>query len=979
MRFSQREENLLVVEEPQWLAWLHGRRPKVLVLGEDGMEVGGERCAFADFLGVEEQATWFMPRCLGGGRLSLNFLICGEVQHRGHLVRAMDSARIARALQCATERFLAKRLANIEATISILVDAVDAVYRSDRYVRHSQATGLVRDHGAGFRPVFQMLALIEKHPLLPPGSKVKLSELRESLRQRKPCFDETEAYRSRHNDAYMAHARVAEAEYFRTVESSPLTDAQVDASLTFEDATLVVAAAGSGKSSCIVGKIGFALKTGLFNDGQILALAYNKDAAKSLAKRLENKLENAIGRKVRVASRTFHSFGLATLIEEKGPGYEPKVLKEEGDEEGRLLKDTITHLLETSDAFKQVLAEWLLLCPYDDPEPMGGSGDLDECARRYENCCRERIRAKRAPGRKVWDPTIPTLRDGMYVRSLEERAIANWLFLRGVNFEYEVPDWEGGKRLGLTGRRPYIPDFTYEWTERLSDGTTRPVRVVHEHFALDVQGHAPEWMGGAMYAKHAQSKRSMFAKWCREPIGKQGRVVFFETTSAQMKDGSIWTHLERSLRASGLKIAEPSSALYEKAISGFRETKELEKLVVDFVLRFKDSGLTEADVAKEARQQPYPQRAIAFLRVALAVFRGYQVALKRTGKIDYADMLRDAVAALRDGRIQTPYRFVLVDEFQDISRLRADLVKAVLDQAPETSMVFCVGDDWQTINRFAGSDVGIFTGIGAHFSRHVQKIELPMTFRCADGIAKVSRELVLKNPSQLKKPVDAFAAKLPRCVRVVLHEGSEEGRGRSVMAELDRIGVEAKSLSIAKPSVQLLMRTTAETTAPRGLESEDVIESMKRRYSKALDIKVQSIHGSKGLEADFVIVAGLESGFRGFPDERYPEPLLDMVLPRLSDLNEEERRLLYVAMTRARHQVTLLADAQAPSEYIQELVLLAPRYATSIECLGDVSARNACPQCKVGSLTLHPRGRSLNCTRTVRCGYRAKVSTERRH
>ena len=133
-----------------------------------------------------------------------------------------------------------------------------------------------------------------------------------------------------------------------------------------------------------------------------------------------------------------------------------------------------------------------------------------------------------------------------------------------------------------------------------------------------------------------------------------------------------------------------------------------------------------------------------------------------------------------------------------------------------------------------------------------------------------------------------------------------------------------------------------------------------------------SIHGSKGLEADFVILAGLDSGFRGFPDERAVEPLMELVLPRLSDPNEEERRLMYVGLTRTRHQVTVLSNREAPSEYVLELDALRKRFEF-IEWSGDEMTRVPCPKCKVGSLRATPSGGSLSCTRTVRCGCHLRV------
>jgi|GEM_PF-5796212 len=132
-----------------------------------------------------------------------------------------------------------------------------------------------------------------------------------------------------------------------------------------------------------------------------------------------------------------------------------------------------------------------------------------------------------------------------------------------------------------------------------------------------------------------------------------------------------------------------------------------------------------------------------------------------------------------------------------------------------------------------------------------------------------------------------------------------------------------------------------------------------------------SLHGSKGLEADFVVLVGLDSGFRGFPDERPPEPLLDLVLPQLAHENEEERRLLYVGLTRARHQVVVLANGEAPSEYVLELAAM-PEQDACIEWMDTGVQRVECPSCKIGSLLPYRFNEDrLDCSRSARCGYRS--------
>lgn len=965
--------------EPRWLAWLHLRRARTLQINEATAHVGDRCIAYADILAVEGQAAWWAWQRLGYRRLWVHFQI-GEAKHRcGYLMEAHDRSQAGHALSNAIAAWVQQRLTELETRLARLTTAMEKVYDPSRYLRYSLAKRLIREQERAYAELHADWQSIGRHSRLTSTQKCRIADVLQVLSTWSDRFLDGDEARTKHNGIFLAQMRAAEAAFFASVESSPLTEEQIDAVLTFDDATLVVAAAGSGKSSCIVAKIGFAIKRKLFDPSEILALAYNKDAAKSLGKRLSTKLEKALGQKIQVQSRTFHSFGLAKLIEHHGEGYEPKVLKEDENEEGRFLKNAISTLFESDGKFRSALAQWLLLVPFDDPQPVGVAGDVDQCARLYEECCRERIRAKRNNDRKRYEPSVPTFNDDIYVRSLEERSIVNWLTLRGVDFVYEKADWDGAKRLGIT-TGPYKPDFTYTRTETLPSRKTRSVRIVHEHFALDRDGKAPSWMGGDAYVDQANRKRRMFAKWCKESKGE--RLIFFETTSAQFRDGTIWQSLESSLQAAGVVLHEPSNAIYRKALAGFRESTELEKLIIDFVLRFKESGLTQAAVEADASSQPHPYRTRLFLRVAFSVFHAYQLALEKAEKIDYADMLRESLSLLKSNHVvpeserdlspgRRRYRFVLVDEFQDISRLRADVVRAVLDQAADDSIVFCVGDDWQTINRFSGSDVSIFSGIGAYFDRHVTEVTLSKTFRCADGIAQASRQLVLRNANQINKPVTAAPARLVDCVRVIFHSGESHERVDAVIAELERISVTAKHIGLNKPTVKILMRTTADTTAPRGFEDEKVTNKLIARFSNRLQLQVQSLHKSKGLEADFVVLVGLDSGFRGFPDERSPEPLLDLVLPKLRDPNEEERRLLYVGLTRARHQVSILADCEAPSEYALELKELA-RTHSFIECVDGTTDRSPCPQCKVGSLRSRPNSSVRSCTRQVRCGYRER-------
>lgn len=912
------------------------------------------------------------------------------------IAKPARATELQRAIIETARTAMTKFVDKLTAQVTAIEAAKSETYAELSYVRHSRGQRLAESYLKSAESIRSRLATCTAWHLLNVNQRERVAALRVRMDALFPYLKDWPKTRDLHNEMFVSHYAHHEQLYFRNVENSPLTKEQVDAALTFDDATIVVAAAGSGKSSCIVGKIGFALKAGLFRDDQILALAFNKDAARQLQERLNGKLAPVLGRRVNVASKTFHGFGLSILLQHYGADYEPRVLKEEGKEEGRVLKAAIDGLLANAPTFQTALVEWMMTAGYEDPQPLGSTEDLKECERRYEECCRERIRSKNNASRKPYEPTIPTFSDKLYVRSLQERSIANWLLMHGIPFEYEAADWEGGKRLGLrpktpTSRRPpYTPDFTYRATRTLPDGSPGSVRIVHEHFALDSSGNAPEWLGGKRYVEQAKGKRNMYKAWVGEASSTTSEGIhFFETRSADLYDGTIFDKLRTSLESQGITIGSPSPKIAARALASFRESNEHERLLTDFVTSFKESGLTKDEVTQAGTNSENPHRARLFLRVAFRLFDEYERALHGLSatpeRIDYADMLRDAQRLLAQKKVKVPYRFILVDEFQDISALRANLVKAVLDQAPDDSILFCVGDDWQTINRFAGSDVSIFTGAEAYFRRHVELLKLSKTFRCTQGIADVSRRLVMHNENQFDKDVKSHYPLVSDTVRIVEHGATASERRQALISELDLIAQTGKDIIRATAAavhgkmpaeneislVQILRRTQTDSSAPEGLDDE-FLDDLKERYKKCLTILVMSVHGSKGLEADFVIIPGLDSGFRGFPDDRPAEWLRDLVLPRITDPVEEERRLLYVGLTRARYRCTVLVSAERPSQFALELAANADT-SPAIEWIRHDSRRVPCPRCQIGSLVLPDTRTSKRvCTRRNSCGFRER-------
>ena len=353
----------------------------------------------------------------------------------------------------------------------------------------------------------------------------------------------------------------------------------------------------------------------------------------------------------------------------------------------------------------------------------------------------------------------------------------------------------------------------------------------------------------------------------------------------------------------------------------------------------------------------------AFVTIANQVERFATDPQSLKGRIDFEDMVLRAAKYVESNRFQSPFGHVLIDEFQDISRSRARLVKALLAQRDDARL-FAVGDDWQSIYRFAGSDIHLMRNFGAEFGGEFdgekavhRTVDLGRTFRSVDKIAFAARRFVLKNPTQLTKTViPAGTSESPAIQIVSTFRHDSHDKLSAVLASLQATA-ETKDNPV---SVLLLGRYRH--SAP---------ENIRRLHSDYpdLDITFKTIHSSKGLEADHVILLEVFSGRTGFPSEIVDDPLLTMVSPEAEPFEHaEERRVMYVAMTRARDSLTIMASTARQSSFVAEL-LGEVEYEVAAESTATAKS-HTCGECQ-GHLFPVPRkdgGVFYRCEHTELCG-----------
>lgn len=706
-----------------------------------------------------------------------------------------------------------------------------------------------------------------------------------------------------HNPAYEAREMAANADLFTLSHGDPsrtLSRSQQEAIVRDDRWNLIVASAGSGKTATLIHRIAYLLRKGV-QPHRILAVTFTHLAAEEMSKRLQDRFGCMDASVSGVQVSTFHALGKKIITKHRGS--KPETANDQD------LPNSIWATLEreagTPGPFQDDLLAYLSL---PDREPLEEDFASKEDYYRYMQGARHQTLL------------------GEIVKSQGEKQIADFLTLHGIRYAYEeIAEWVPKE----PGYGNYRPDFT------LKD---HPVTI--EHWAARDGERVPKSFGWSPERYHAKMA------WARRKF--TGRVLV-ETYHDEFRDGKLDQALRKRLAAAGVPLRPLTYRQLVEEVHDFNNLEgALVRLFGKWVQNAKTLGLRATDIP--SRLVGKSRRVQAFGRCAQRMLADFDDLLERRRIVTFADMVHDAGALMRrhPAMYQGLYDHILVDEFQDTSPEKLEMLRALLGSKTH---LFCVGDDWQSIYGFTGADVGFMNQFEECFGPATRTV-LEESHRCPAGIVQAGNQLMQHNLGQIRKQVTSRSKLQDNPVVVAF---PDRNYIRAILEDAEKWITEHRKNGTPDAQILVLSRYKAPL---KSLEQRLANHRVPASLDGKRGIHLLTIHKAKGKERDHVLLLDASEG--RIPSVVEDPSVLEPV--RLAPLSriEEERRLFYVALTRAKRSLRIQTRAGAPSPFIQEL----DRFVTHVSAVQQVTKDGTTGRPQMGEAEASGPGQSLGSAET---------------
>lgn len=767
------------------------------------------------------------------------------------------------------------------------------LFNRNHYITHRDMLYLQETYGSYYtqlknRMIFQY---VENHA---GQLHVDIDMLKRFLRK----MHSLDADITAHNGTFVEETVEREKDYFDHIldEIDPgirLDEEQRRAVVTDDDYCLLVAGAGAGKTTTMAAKVKYLVEKQHVNPEEIIVISYTRKAIGELRDRINS------GLKIPAEICTFHKFAFDIV----------KRFSSEPPEVNMSSYKIIFDMLEHAIFHNKPLMRNLVLF-------MGYYFDLEENVFKFENLDQYHLfkasqdyeTLKSSLGeyvKKVEQQRSKRVKTitGEYLRSVQEVQIANFLYLNGLDYEYEhIYPFDSPSRV-----KKYTPDFYISQGEHTA---------WLEHYALTESGYnrifTPQQI--RKYKKEIQDKRALH---------KAFHTNLLETWSFYNDRRPLLEHLKEVLEKEGF-ILKPRDLdeVYRKIVETGKD-KYIYKLIffmMNFIEQYKTAGYDGGGFAILRRKTDNP-RTLLFLDIAEQVYYYYQDTLKKNNEIDFADMINDAHAYLQEieqQEIELPYKYIIIDEFQDIARQRFNLTKRLSEITK--AKVVAVGDDWQSIYAFSGSDITLFTRFLELMGAGTE-LKITHTYRNSQELIDIAGGFVQKNVAQIRKQLVS-----PKHLQdpVIIKEFNDSFKPMKALADQIEavIGEIIKEFGI-KLSILLIGRYNYDMYKlyHTGRFSELPNNRVKSEAYPNANITFMTAHSSKGLGYDNVILINMFEGKFGFPCQIEDDPIMKLVTYEDTSMPyAEERRLFYVALTRTKNRVYIMTPLKKPSRFLIELI-----------------------------------------------------------
>lgn len=647
---------------------------------------------------------------------------------------------------------------------------------------------------------------------------------------------------------------------------------------------LVLAGAGSGKTKTVISKLLYLVTEKEVKSSSILAITFTKNAANEMIDRLiiasdetntyESYIQNKyttvqqkdIERRKRVLEqpwisnltiRTFHSLCYKILRDNGNPVFDNKfklITDNTTDEVDLKAKDILAN-----EKPKDIISKILVLACRD--------RDYILKLKRYildyyveKVSIDKEIKVYTNEGQK----TYTTLK-GEIVKSKSERDIADWLYRHNIKYVYEkVSNFKDFN---------FKPDFFIPQAN--------------------------------LYLEHVTDKSYKMEDKERQFIeGGKNCAITYEA----IMNNSILFNLtmERIIKGKITEnITEDVSISYEEEFHRYHhKIDEFLKTVMRLQSMMKGEGIEPSHLLEKAGESDH-ERIRVFYELAIPIIEEYKKYCTNKSYVDFDDLIILAVKLLKENQdvreiYRTKYKYLMVDEFQDVNGLQVKFLDLLLK--PDNQL-FCVGDDWQSIYGFRGSNVDYIVNFEMHY-KDCEIHKLDVNYRSTQTIVGASNEVIKHNKNQISKDVRAFN-EMPSKIQIYRAKSTEDDGVEFLVDKVRQL----YQGGLGKDDILVLYR--------RSKMFSPYLAALKENR---LFVSSKTIHASKGLEAKAVFIIGLTEGNGGFPDIWLDDAIFRVVKDIKYDvLLEEERRLFYVAITRAKDELFLITELGNESSFVDEI------------------------------------------------------------